>query len=88
GGGLAAGTLQAAWLGTGWAVAGAYTRNQAGAFDSSGMTPLALQSWPQPLPGRGGSVDSWGISGFWQLASQPLTLSSPPCRSGEARPTG
>jgi hypothetical protein len=66
GGGLAAGTLQAAWLGTGWAVAGAYTRNQAGAFDSSGMTPLALQSWPQPLPGRGGSVDSWGISGFWQ----------------------
>ncbi len=66
GGGLAAATLQLGWLGAGWAVAGAYTRNQAGALDSGGMTPLARQSWPQPIPGQGGAVDSWGLSGFWQ----------------------
>jgi hypothetical protein len=69
GGGLAAGTLQAAWLGSGWAVAAAYTRNQAGALDSGGMTPLARQSWPQPRPGLGGAVDSWGVSAFWQPAA-------------------
>jgi hypothetical protein len=68
-GGLAAGTLQAGWIGSGWAVAGAYTRNQAGALDASGMTPLARQSWPQPLPGLGGAVDSWAVSGFWQPAT-------------------
>lgn len=69
GGGLAAGTLQAGWLGSGWAVAAAYTRNQAGALDSGGMTPLARQSWPQPRPGLGGAVDSWGVSAFWQPAA-------------------
>ncbi len=67
-GGRAAGTLQAGWLGTGWAVAATYTRNQAGALDAAGMTPLARQSWPQPAPGLGGAVDSWGLAGFWQPA--------------------
>ena len=32
GAGLAASTLQAGWIGSGWAVALAYTRNQAGAI--------------------------------------------------------
>ena len=66
GAGLAATTLQAGWIGWGWALAAAYTRNQAGALDSGGMTPLAFQSWPQPEAGRGGAVDSWGLAGFWQ----------------------
>lgn len=66
GGGQAAATLQAGWIGVGWAVAATFTRNQAGALDPPGMTPLASQSWPLPEPGRGGFVDSWGLSGFWQ----------------------
>lgn len=66
GGGPAAATLQAGWLGQSWAVAGTYTRNLAGAVDVAGTTPLARQSWPQPLPGLGGAVDSWAVSGFWQ----------------------
>ena len=61
-------TLQAGWIGPGWVVAAVYTRNQAGALDSGGMTPLARQSWPEPEPGLGGVVDSWGLSGFWQPA--------------------
>jgi len=68
GAGKAATTLQAGWIGPGWVVAAAYTRNQAGALDSGGMTPLARQSWPEPEPGLGGVVDSWGLSGFWQPA--------------------
>jgi len=69
GAGLAASTLQAGWIGSGWAVALAYTRNQAGATDSASLTPLVRQSWPEPEAGLGGAVDSWGLSGFWQPAS-------------------
>lgn len=66
--GLAASTLQAGWIGSGWAVAATYTRNQAGATDSGSLTPLVRQSWPEPEAGRAGAVDSWGLSGFWQPA--------------------
>ncbi|MEB3332306.1 MAG: hypothetical protein VKI83_07445, partial [Synechococcaceae cyanobacterium] len=59
-------TLQIGYQGPGWALASAWTRNNAGARQLEIITPLAAQTWPQRNAGRDGYVDALSLSGYWQ----------------------
>lgn len=67
--GRSATTLQLGYQGPNWALATAWTRNNAGARQLEIITPLAAQTWPQRNPGRDGYVDAFSLSGYWQPAS-------------------
>jgi hypothetical protein len=58
-------TLQLGYAGPNWAIAGAYTLNQAGARQDEIITPLSAQTWPSLRPGLGGSVQAFGLSGYF-----------------------
>lgn len=58
-------TLQLGYVGRNWSVAGVYTYNQAGARQDEIITPLAAQTWPAWRAGLNGSVNAFGLSGYW-----------------------
>lgn len=58
-------SLQLGYQASSWAAAAIVTRNQAGALDRAGSTPLAAQTWPSLKPGLGGHVDAFALTGFW-----------------------
>jgi len=58
-------TLQLGYVGRNWSVAGVYTYNQAGARQDEIITPLAAQTWPAWRTGLNGSVNAFGLSGYW-----------------------
>jgi hypothetical protein len=60
-----AATVQLGYVGRNWVVAGVYTYNQAGARQDEIITPLAGETWPSNQPGLKGSVNAFGISGYW-----------------------
>ena len=60
-----AATLQVGYVGRNWTVAGVYTYNQAGARQDEIITPLAGQTWPAWRAGLNGSVNAFGLSGYW-----------------------
>lgn len=60
-----AATLQVGYVGRNWTVAGVYTYNQAGARQDEIITPLAGSTWPAYEPARNGSVNAFGLSGYW-----------------------
>jgi hypothetical protein len=62
--GRGAATIQLGYLGANWAIAGAYTYNQAGARQDEIITPLSAQTWPTLTKGLGGSVNAFGLSGY------------------------
>lgn len=64
-GGRGASSLQLGYQSGSWAAAAIYTRNQAGALDRAGLTPLAAETWPSSQPGLGGHVDAFALTGFW-----------------------
>jgi len=60
-----AATLQLGYVGNNWAVAGVYTYNQAGARQDEIITPLSAQTWPNDSQGLNGTVNAFGLSGYW-----------------------
>lgn len=60
-----AATLQVGYVGRNWSMAGVYTFNQAGARQDEIITPLAGSTWPATSPGLSGSVNAFGLSGYW-----------------------
>jgi len=65
----AAASLQLGYVGRNWSVAGVYTYNQAGARQDEIITPLSAQTWPANRSGLNGSVNSFGLSGYWDPTS-------------------
>lgn len=63
-------TLQLGYAGRNWTVAGVYTYNQAGARQDEIITPLAGQTWPALRQGLNGSVNAFGLSGYWDLSTR------------------
>jgi len=64
-----AATLQLGYVGPNWSVAGVYTYNQAGARQDEIITPLAGDTWPAWRQGLNGSVNAFGLSGYWDPTS-------------------
>ncbi|MEB3234998.1 MAG: iron uptake porin, partial [Cyanobacteriota bacterium] len=64
-----AASLQLGYVGRNWSVAGIYTYNQAGARQDEIITPLSAQTWPANRRGLNGSVNSFGLSGYWDPTS-------------------
>lgn len=60
-----AATVQLGYVGRNWSVAGVYTYNQAGARQDEIITPLSGSTWPAWSPGLNGSVNAFGLSGYW-----------------------
>jgi hypothetical protein len=64
-----AATFQWGYVGRNWALAGVYTYNQAGARQDEIITPLSAETWPANQPGLNGSVNAFGLSGYWDPTS-------------------
>jgi len=64
-----AATLQLGYVAPNWSVAGVYTYNQAGARQDEIITPLAGDTWPAWRQGLNGSVNAFGLSGYWDPTS-------------------